>query len=70
LLKAYEEEAERKRDMIRRANGALDRLVLIIEAFRRLSRDKDFIGILEDEGLATMPERIATRLSHPRKKLT
>jgi ParB family chromosome partitioning protein len=70
LLKAYEEEAERKRDMIRRANGAVDRLVLIIEAFRRLSRDNAFIGILEDEGLATMPERIATRLSQPRKKST
>jgi ParB family transcriptional regulator, chromosome partitioning protein len=65
LLKAYEEEADRKRDMIRRANGSRDRLVLIVEAFRRLSRDEAFTGILEDEGLATMPERIATRLTQP-----
>jgi ParB family transcriptional regulator, chromosome partitioning protein len=70
LLRAYEEEAERKRDMIRRANGSRDRLVLIVEAFRRLSRDKAFMGILEDEGLATMPERIATRLTRPRKEQT
>ncbi|WP_232845092.1 MULTISPECIES: plasmid partitioning protein RepB C-terminal domain-containing protein [Paracoccus] len=67
LMKAYQEEAERKRDMIRRANAARDRLVLIIEAFRRLSHDETFIGILEDEGLAIMPERIATRLAEARE---
>ena len=67
LLKAYEEEAERKRDMIRRANGSRDRLVLIVEAFRRLSRDQVLMGILEDEDLATMPDRIATRLTQPRE---
>jgi ParB family transcriptional regulator, chromosome partitioning protein len=67
LLKAYEEDAERKRDMIRRANGARDRLVLIVETFRRLSRDEAFTGILDEEGLATMPERIATRLTQLRK---
>lgn len=67
LLKAYQEEAERKRDMIQRANAARDRLVLITEAFRRLSHDETFIGILEDEGLAIMPERIATRLVEPRE---
>lgn len=70
LLRAYEEEAERKRDMIRRANGSRDRLVLIVEAFRRLSHDKAFMGILEDGGLSTMPERIATRLTQPRKERT
>lgn len=70
LLKAYEEEAERKRGMISRANGSRDRLVLIVEAFRRLSCDETLMGILEDEGLATMPERIATRLILSRKEPT
>jgi ParB family transcriptional regulator, chromosome partitioning protein len=70
LLRAYEEEAERKRDMIRRANASRDRLVLIVEAFRRLSRDRAFMGILEGEGLGTMPERIATRLTRPRREAT
>lgn len=67
LLKAYEEEAERKRSMIRRANGSQDRLVLIVEAFRRLSRDEAFMGLLETENLAMMPERIATRLTRFRE---
>lgn len=67
LLKAYEEEAERKRDMIQRANGSRDRLLLIVEAFRRLSRDEELMAILENEGLATMPERIATRICRTRE---
>lgn len=70
LLRAYEEEAERKREMIRRANGSRDRLVLIVEAFRRLSCDETFTGILEDEGLASMPERIATRLTYHQEART
>jgi ParB family chromosome partitioning protein len=70
LMRVYQEEAERKQDMIRRANGSRDRLVLIVEAFRRLSRDETFMGILEDEGLATMPERIATRLTQTREEQT
>lgn len=68
LLRTYEEDAERKRDMIRRANGSKDRLVLIVEAFRRLSRDDTFMGILEDEALMSMPERIATRLTQSQER--
>lgn len=62
LLKAYQEEADRKRDLIRRSNGARDRLMLIIEALRRLQRDNGFTAILEDENLSTMPDNIQQRL--------
>lgn len=62
LLRAYEEEADRKKDMIRRANSSSDRLVLLVEALRRLSRDESLVSLFEDEGLATMPEAIANRL--------
>ena len=63
LLKAYKEDVERKRDLIRRANGAHDRLVLIVEALRRLQKDDVFTGLVEDEGLPTMPEKIHSRLT-------
>lgn len=63
LLRAYREDVERKRDLIRRANGAHDRLVLIVEALRRLQRDDAFTGLLEDEGLSMMPEAIEQRLA-------
>ncbi|MFM9828995.1 MAG: plasmid partitioning protein RepB C-terminal domain-containing protein [Sphingomonas sp.] len=63
LIRAYQEDAARKRDMIRRANASKDRLMLITEAFRRLSGDGSFMVVLKDEKLDTMPEKIAMRLS-------
>lgn len=64
LVKAYQEETERKRALIARAEMTQNRLMLITEAMRRLSSDDSFVALLEDEGLATMPERLAERL-HP-----
>jgi ParB family chromosome partitioning protein len=63
LVRAYQEDAERKRDMIRRANASKDRLMLITEGLRRLSRDVRFVALLRAEGLDTMPENIAVRLT-------
>ena len=62
LVRAYQEDAERKRDMIRRANMAKDRLMLITEALRRLSKDAQLMAIIQAERLDTMPEKIAARL--------
>ena len=62
LVRAYQEDAERKRDMIRRANMAKDRLMLITEALRRLSKDAPLMAIIQAEKLDTMPEKIAARL--------
>lgn len=62
LVRAYQEDAERKRDMIRRANMAKDRLMLITEALRRLSKDAPLMAIIQAENLDTMPEKIAARL--------
>lgn len=62
LVRAYEEDAERKRDLIRRANASKDRLMLIVEAVCRLSRDAQFMSLLQSEGLATMPAKLAERV--------
>lgn len=43
VVRAYEEEAERKRDVIRRANTAKDMPTPIAEAVRRLSTDEAFV---------------------------
>jgi len=61
VVRAYEEEADRKRDMIRRANAAKDMLALIAEAVRRLSADQAFLALLVEEGLDSMPEKVAVR---------
>ncbi|QAY78081.1 ParB/RepB/Spo0J family partition protein [Sphingosinicella sp. BN140058] len=63
LVRAYRQDAERKREMIRRANATKDRLMLVIEAVRRLLRDDGFTALLAAEGLDTMPEKIAARVA-------
>lgn len=62
LVRAYQEDADRKRDLIKRANASKDRLMLITEALRRLASDPSFMTVLKMEGLETMPEKIALRL--------
>jgi ParB family chromosome partitioning protein len=62
LVKAYQDDADRKRALIRRAQTTRSRLLAIIEAMRRLSVDERFLALLEDEDLATFPENLAARL--------
>lgn len=62
LINAYKEDVERKNELIRRANGTHDKLILIVEAIRRLQADEEFTGLLEDESLATLPAEIQQRV--------
>ena len=62
LIRAYQEDVDRKRGLIRRANVARDRLLLVTEALRRLSLSEQFTALIEDEGLGTMPENLALHL--------
>jgi ParB family chromosome partitioning protein len=62
LVKAYQEDTDRKRVMIRRTEATRNRLIFITEALRQLTRDERFLALLEDEDLATIPENIAIRL--------
>ncbi|MCD2316702.1 ParB N-terminal domain-containing protein [Sphingomonas sp. IC-11] len=63
LVKAYQEETDRKRVMIRRTEITRNRLVFITEALRQLRRDEHFVALVEDENLSTLPENIALRLA-------
>jgi ParB family chromosome partitioning protein len=62
LLRAYQEDTDRKRIMIRRSAATRNRLVFITEALRKLSGDDRLVALLEDEDLATMPENVAERI--------
>jgi len=62
LVKAYQEDTERKRSLIQRSRATRDRLLLIVEALRRIASDERFMVLLEDEELATLPQNLATRL--------
>lgn len=63
LVKAYQEDTDRKRSLIRRSETTRNQLLFVTEALRRLARDEQFLALLEDEDLASMPENIATRLN-------
>lgn len=66
LLKAFQDDVDRKRILIRRAETAKARLTFITEAVRKLLADAQFTGILGEEGLASLPEALATRLQSER----
>jgi hypothetical protein len=69
LVKAYQEDAERNRSLIQRAQAPRDRLLFIIEAIRRLGEDEEFIALLEEEDLDTLPQNLAAHL-HPELEAT
>ena len=66
LVKAFQEDTERKRLLIRKTEATRSRLVFVIEALGQLSNDETFVALLEDEGLATMPNRLAERIQAAR----
>ncbi|MEQ1537892.1 MAG: plasmid partitioning protein RepB C-terminal domain-containing protein [Sphingorhabdus sp.] len=66
LVKAFQEDTERKRVMIRRTEATRNRLVFVVEALSQLSNDESFVALLEDEGLASMPNRLAERIQNVR----
>lgn len=63
LVKAYQDDTNRKRTMIRRTEATRNRLLFITEALRRLARDEHFLALVEDADLAMMPENLAVRLN-------
>lgn len=66
LMRAYHEDAEKKRALIRRSEAAKARLAFVTEALRTLIDDEGFFAILEEEGLATLPENLGARIPDPR----
>ena len=68
-MRAYNEDAERKRALIRRSEAAKARLAFITEGLRTLIDDDGFFALLEDEGLSTLPENLGARIPDPRVAL-
>lgn len=62
LIRAYRQDADKKRVMIQKANVARNRLIFVTEAFRRLFADENFVTLLRAEGLETLPAKVADRI--------
>lgn len=69
LVKAFKEDTERKRMMIKRTEATRNRLVFVVEALSQLSHDETFGALLEDEGLATLPSSLAERINVARARV-
>jgi ParB family chromosome partitioning protein len=66
LVRAYNEDAEKKRALIKRSEAAKARLTFITEGLRTLIDDDGFFALLEEEGLSTLPENLGARIPDPR----
>lgn len=62
LLRAYRDDAEKKRLLVRKAEATRDRLVFMTEAIRKLFADENLVTLLRAEGLDTLPKNLADRL--------
>ncbi len=62
LIRAFQEDVDRKRILIRKAEATRSRLVFMTEAMRKLLADDNFVTLLRAEGLDTLPKNLATRI--------
>jgi ParB family chromosome partitioning protein len=62
LIRAYQEDVDRKRILIRKAETTRSRLIFVTEAMRKLLADENFLTLLRAEGLDTIPSNLAARI--------
>ncbi|MBK1623108.1 plasmid partitioning protein RepB C-terminal domain-containing protein [Afifella marina] len=62
LVKAYQEDTDRKRFLIRKADATRSRLIFIAHAMRELLHDDRFADLLKTEGLDSLPKKLAARM--------
>jgi ParB family chromosome partitioning protein len=62
LLRAYQQDTEKKKVLIRKAEVAQNRLIFVAEALRTLFADEHFVTLLRAEGLDTLPRNLAERM--------
>jgi ParB family chromosome partitioning protein len=61
LVRAYRQDTDKKRHLIRKAEATRDRLIFATEALRELLRDENFVTLLRAENLDTLPRNLAVR---------
>lgn len=62
LIRVYQEDVDRKRILIRKAENTRNRLIFVTEAIRNLLGDENFLTLLRAEGLHTLPGNLAARV--------
>jgi len=62
LVRTYQKEVERQKLMVKKAEFAQQRLLLVVGALRELFSDENFTTLLRAEGLDSLPKYIAERV--------
>ena len=63
LHKIYEQEIERKRLLIRKAEKVENALIILTESFKKLLHNENFINLLKAENLERVPEFILEKVN-------
>ena len=63
LVKTYQKEVARKKQMVVKAEYSQNRLLFVIEALRNLFADENFVNLLRAEGLESLPAPLADRIN-------
>lgn len=62
LVRSYQQEVERQKLMVRKAELTQQRLLFVISAMKQLVADDHFVTLLRAEGLDSMPKQLAERV--------
>lgn len=63
LVKAYQQDMDRKRALVRKADAARNRLLFVTHALRQLIAEETFQELLAAGGLHSIPKNLAVRIS-------
>lgn len=62
LIRAFQDDVDRKRLLIRKAEATRNQLIFVTEALRKLFADENFLTLLRAEALDTLPRNLAGRI--------
>lgn len=62
LVRSYQREVERQKQLIRKSESAQRNLLFIVGALRQILTDENFVNLLRAERLDTMPQYLAERV--------
>ena len=62
LVRTYQNEVERQKLIVKKAEFVQQRLLFVVEALRQLLADDNFSNLLRAEGLDTLPKYLAERV--------
>ena len=63
LLRTYQNDVERKRNLIRKADAIQNEISFLSQSFKTLLADANFVNLLRAEGLTDVPQVIADKIA-------